>query len=751
MAGELAAGLRAGRAFVDILPRLAPGAAAATEAQLGGMFSGLGGKAKLAGAAIGVGLAAGAIGIGVAAFKIGESFDSAFDTIRIGTGKTGAALDGLQGSFKNVLRAVPDDMGRVSTAISELNQRTGLTGPALEGLSTQVLTLSRLTGDDLSTTIEKSTRLFGDWGISVDKQAGTLDYLFRVSQATGIGVDDLSGKLVQFGAPLRELGFSMEQSAGLLGKFEEEGVNSELVMGSLRIALGKMAKAGEPAVETLARTVDEIKNAGSASEANAIALELFGARAGPDMAAAIREGRFEVSDLVDTLSSGGDTIMGVAGQTDDVAESFKRLKNILLVAVEPIATKVFDAFGKLAGIATQVISVLFAGDFTGGPFQEDSPFIAGVFKVRDVFLNDILPVLKRVGEFLSANLKPILIGLGAAFLAITSPVSLVVAVLVWLYAHFEGIRDVVNAVVGFLLTVVVPAIIAFAGYVAEQFGHLVEWVREHWDAISEAIGHVVAVISAIISAFVEVVMFIWDHFGQTILSVIRAVWENIIAVIRFAVDLVSGIIKFVLAIINGDWGAAWDAIVGILRGAWELVKTVLGNALEIVKSLVSDAFNGVKNFISGALDDIVGFFTGLPGRLRDVAGDVFGFLKEAFRKAVNFIIRGWNALQFKIPGFDPPGPGPKFGGFTLGLPHIDELALGGDITRAGLAIVGEKGPELVDLDAGARVLPLDVAAMLAKAAGSGGDGRKYEVHNTFERAGEVDPLLLARQLAWVLP
>ena len=751
----MAAELQAGRAFVDLVPRLDKGAAAATQAQVSGAFSGLAGKAKATGLLIGAGLVAGVGGVGAAGLAIGKTFDDAFDTIRLGTGATGDALAGLEQSFRNVAGNVPDDFGRVSTAIADLNTRTGQTGPALEGLATQMLTLSRISGEDLATTIESQTRLFGDWGVAVEDQAGTLDYLFRVSQATGVGVNDLSTKLVQFGAPLRQLGFSMEESAALLGKFEKEGVNAELVMGSFRIALGKMARDGEPAQETLARVTDSIANAGSASEANALALELFGARAGPDMAAAIREGRFEVDDLVDTLSSSGDTILGVAGETDDFAEKFAKLKNRVMLALEPLGEltfevlnkladfllpvvdslgkklpgalkKVSDAVGPVIGAIRQVFEILVNRDFVGGgPFAEDSPFVSSLFDLRDLFVEKVLPVIERFGRFLSENLKPILVGLGAAFALLVAPVASIAAGLVFAYLKFEGFRNVVDTVVRFLTTTVVPAVTAFATYVAEQFGNLVAWVEEHWDSIREAIEHVVNVISGIVSGFVDAALLVWSYFGDTILAVISSAWDNVKAVVEFALDFVRGLIETVVAVINGDWGEAWNAIVGIFSSAWDLVKTVLGNALGVVKTLIGDGLNAAKDLVSNALDGIVGFFSGLGGRIARAAGNVFGFLWEGFRSAVNRIIRGWNDLEFRIPGFDPPGPGPKFGGFTLGLPNIPELAEGGDVTRAGLAIVGEDGAELLDLNAGARVTPLDVLDELAGSA-LRGDGLTIE-------------------------
>ena len=55
-----------------------------------------------------------------------------------------------------------------------------------------------------------------------------------------------------------------------------------------------------------------------------------------------------------------------------------------------------------------------------------------------------------------------------------------------------------------------------------------------------------------------------------------------------------------------------------------------------------------------------------------------------------------------------PGVGPLIGGGNwlaghLGLPHF---ASGGTMTRGGLALVGERGPEVLSLPGGARIEPL---------------------------------------------
>jgi hypothetical protein len=286
------------------------------------------------------------LAISTAAFAAGLAIDDALDTIRIGTGATGSALSSLEADFSRTFAGVPDGADRASQAIADLNTRTGQTGPGLQELATQVLTLSRITKTDLTANVAGATRAFGDWGIAAAQQADTLDMVFRASQATGIGVDTLLAKLVQYGAPLRQLGFSFEEAAALMGKFEKEGVNAELVLGSLRIALGNFAKEGKNAPRALKDTIDRIQALGPSTAATALAIATFGKRAGPDMAAAILEGRFAIDGLVEHIANGTDTIAAAAADTDGFSESLAILRNRVTQALEPFGTRILDVFNR---------------------------------------------------------------------------------------------------------------------------------------------------------------------------------------------------------------------------------------------------------------------------------------------------------------------------------------------------------------------------------------------------------------------
>ena len=291
-------------------------------------------------------------------FDLGSMYDEVADKIVISTGAQGAALAGLQDDFRAVYAAVPADIGTVGDALVALNQRLGLTGFALQEVAVPMAELSRLTGTDAATNVQLLTRLMGDWGVSVDDAAGTLDKLFLAQQQTGASMQAIARASVQYGAIMRQMGFTLDESIALFGKWEQEGVNAELVMGSLRIAASEFAREGVPLAEGLRAVQEQIRNTTDASEALNIAIDVFGARAGPDMAAAIREGRFEIEDLVAVLGDAEGAILDTASATDDWPELVARAAHRITNALAPIGEAFLDIANTVAEHVLPVIEGL---------------------------------------------------------------------------------------------------------------------------------------------------------------------------------------------------------------------------------------------------------------------------------------------------------------------------------------------------------------------------------------------------------
>jgi len=557
-----------------------------------------GAAAAAAGAVAAVAIGAAAVGL----VKLGDNFDKASATIRTGTGATGEQLAGLEQSFKNVAKSVPASFADASQAVADLNTRTGATGPQLEALSTQFLELSRITKTDLGTNIESVTRVFGDWGVAVDQQGPSLDKLFRASQATGIQVDTLSSQLVQYGAPLRQLGFDMDTSAALLGKFEKEGVNAELVMGSMRIALGKMARDGEPAQETFMRVTDQIKNAGSASEANALALELFGARAGPDMAAAIREGRFEVGELVNQLSTGGDTIMGVADETLTLGDRFKTMGNTIGVALEPAASAITQSLGSALQSATPMLEQLATtlGAALGPALETLGPLLGqmgGRFATILEAAMPLIPSIAKVGETIT---KILAAGLDAAGPIIELAADALISLL-----------DAVTPLLGPLVDIAK----VLGGFIAKAIEMLMPFITRLLDTLGETLMNVLVALTPGLETLAEAVLTVLEAF-MPMLDPILDVVDALAPLLPLVADLVTMFIelwapimedqaRFLSAVLTPVLQVVAKVVEALAIGIDWALRTIIMPLFETFGGVATRIFGGVSSIIMWAWDAVI--------------------------------------------------------------------------------------------------------------------------------------------------
>lgn len=591
---------------------------------LGPLGDNLGKAGALALGGLVAGAAAAATGvaaIGAAAFAAGNQLDSAFDTILVGTGATGAELEGLKGVFRDVFASVPTQAGPAAEVIAELNTRLGLTGSALGDVAKPLLEMTRLLGGDAKTNTELFTRVMGDWGITSEDAAATLDRLFVAGQQTGIGIEDLMAKVVQFGAPMRLMGFSLEDSIALFGKWEQEGVNAELVMGSLRIAAGKFAREGEPLRDSLLETFSAIQMNTDASAALALGMEVFGARAGPDMVAAIREGRFEFEDLLAVLGDADGAILGTAAATADWGEKLTVLKNKATLALEPLGTA-------LLGVAGTVLDKLT-------PALESA--LPAVTQLMERFGTFVTTGVQRALDLLP-NLQAILQGLVDIFVLGQEPLG-----------DWSVLWEHLSAVVGPELAQTITDILA---RVQEVVGPIVEWVKENVAlqdvliALGVAIAAFVvpAIISVVTAAAPVVATFLaviavaallrtaWEENWGGIQEKTAAVWAAVQPLLLQAKQWLEVNIPIALEALRAFWvDTAWPAIQRTIEVVWPILLAIfeawknyyfnifiptiaalkdfwvdvvwpaIQRAVEIVWPVLLDIFTQLKDWIVGTL------------------------------------------------------------------------------------------------------------------------------------------------------
>ncbi len=253
--------------------------------------------------------------------------------------------------------------------------------------------------------------------------------------------------------------------------------------------------------------------------------------------------------------------------------------------------------------------------------------------------------------------------------------------------------------------------------------------------LAPPLGIIIAIAAVAIALYVfrddvvRVFKEIWEKVGPTVIAIRDNVVGAFNAVLKFGQEnwpeiatLISGPFAPLVLLATDAFGVrsaltgAFDTVLKFGKENWPEIATLISGPFAPIVLLATDAF-GIRSAITGALGDILGkvwewgtnlknFLTSLPGTFASAFGDGFGFLWDAFKDALNTIIKAWNGLSFSLPGFDPPGPGPKWGGVTINTPDIPLLARGGPVAAGRPYIVGDGGgPELFVPNTSGRVVP----------------------------------------------
>ncbi len=160
------------------------------------------------------------------------------------------------------------------------------------------------------------------------------------------------------------------------------------------------------------------------------------------------------------------------------------------------------------------------------------------------------------------------------------------------------------------------------------------------------------------------------------------------------------------------WAAAWGAIKGAFSGVfgfiksnWPLLLAILTGPIGLAVLAISKNWNAIK---AGAVALKNGIVSAMSG--------VANILTAPFRNAYNTIMSLINGIKSAINSVKSLGGGlvGKVGGAVGKIPG---LASGGTVTSGGLTMVGERGPEILNLRAGSQVIPL------ARGGSGGGNAR----------------------------
>lgn len=349
-------------------------------------------------------------GASVAAFV---SVDKGMDTIVAKTGASGEALENMKNIAKELATSIPTDFETAGAAVGEVNTRFKLTGDELANLSGQFVKFAKLNNTDVSTSIDAVQAAMAAFGLSSNQAGAYLDTLNAVGQQTGADVNRLAQDMVTNAASFKALGYSASDAANFLGQLSVNGVDSSQVMVGLKKAFVEAAKDGVSMKDKLAELQNTMANANSDTEAYAAAMEIFGNRAGPALATAIREGRLSLEALGSSIEDNLGNVDKTFEQTLDPVDEFKMALNNLKVVGSDFGKSLLGVVSPAIKKLTSIIQSLQKKWESLTPAQQETIIKMGLMAAA------VGPVVKVIGK-LTSGLGFLVSKAGSAVNAIAS-------------------------------------------------------------------------------------------------------------------------------------------------------------------------------------------------------------------------------------------------------------------------------------------------------------------------------------------
>jgi phage-related protein len=490
---------------------------------------------------------------------------------------------------------------------------------------------------------------------------------------------------------LRERGIKanareLESLAKKMQSAQGAGAKAQKVMTTLGVSMADVGKGNTQAV--LEAVADRFKTMTNPAERAALAQKVFG-RSGQALVPILMKGAAGVRQLLDEQKASGNYI---GGKGIDNAKKMIEQQRELDRTVAGLKIR----------LGTALMPVL-------------------------IQIGKVLVTVSRVIAPLTRNTTLFTLAIGALTAAIVAyKAAMVVATIQQTEFNAAALANPYVLVAAAIVGLVVGLVVLYKKW--KWFHNLVDatwhWIKSHWPLL-------VAILLGPFAIAVLAIVKHWREIKDAALASFKAIKDAALAARDFVVASFNAIKAAALAVFN--WVKSnWPLLVGALAGPigvavalivthFDTVKRVVGTVKTALIGGLGSAFDWIRQkattaigFVTGALDRLVQYVKDLPGKLGGALGDLAGRI-PIVGGAAKSALGAATSVASHIPR-----------------PHLQH---GGIVTRPGSFIVGERGPELVALPAGAAVSPTP----------EGFGGRALEVHVPVY----LDRQVLARAVARV--
>ncbi len=630
----------------------------------------------------------------------------------------------------------------------------------------QVLDGAAASGENLANVADWTTDIMAAYNLEAGQAKTVIDTLTRAAGSGSATFGDLAAGFQNVGGMAALMGLDVEQTAGILQVFSENGIKGAEAGTQLRSMLNNMTRDTDDVVamwdrlgvslydseggfrdmrvvmRELGMALDDLS-----PQERAEALRTLGGAYGQLGLAALTGGEQAgrgLQSMIEAMRNATDTATVAATRM----EGWKGATENLSGSIETFQIEVLLPF--MANVLTPLVGKLTDAVNAVTDWARENPELMNTILSVILALGILGPVLVIVGKGL-ALAAGLVSGLGTAFSLLTSPIGLAIAagaLLVWAYTNnFGGLKDFIDTEVrprlesffnwlGGVWEDVQPSLNALKGWFTEtglpavrdmvndqvkprmeeffgvlsgawttiepQLTPLVDWFTT--TGLPTILTFIADTALSSLQSFVNVFATIWDVVNVPLSNLVN--WfttEGLPGAISFVTDTAIPEIERIRNIMRGLWLAVQPHLNNLKRWFDETGMPAIQTAIE----LVTGAWETVRDTMQSIWEAVRGPLQNFANQVQTILQPVTDFIGGIAEK-IGAVIRGLEELG---------RTGGRPGGATPGDPNsflIPGMASGGPVRAGSPYIVGEEGPELFLPGSSGAIIPNDVLQGLGR-------------------------------------
>jgi TP901 family phage tail tape measure protein len=597
-------------------------------------------------------------------------------------------------------------------------------------------------GGNLDTVSAGLMATMNSFDAEANEAAGYANVFAQACNNSALDVDSLSNAM-SIAAPIfKSSGGTLEDATLAMGTMANAGIDANVAATSLKTGIARLASPTDSAAAAMNKLgIDAFDSSGKLKDMTQIQKELhdsfknltgvekeeaaakiFGKNQMAPWLALIEASPKEVDKLSNSLDRNKNTtnkmadamMSGFGGSIEKLKSSFDVFATTMGGSIAKVATpwigklqQLMDAFNNMDEKQRDTIVKIGLMAAAIGPallvFGKLVTGVGGAVKMVGTFGRLLVKLPGIISTVTTAfagvsSIGGVFSALGTSIMAVLGPVGAVVAGLaaavavgVVVYKNWDKIRSMGEKAFKKLT----PVINIFKRTMLSMRQTLVNCWQTIKDSIVKSVTPIVSRIKSIMRHFAQLAntpafkkfssilqsQFIAQiktamSIAEAVFTVSFAVITNVVSVaieligghIEACLKIFDGLIQFITGVFSGNWKQAWDG----------------------VKKIFSGVFSELNNIAKGAMNGVIGI--------------------------INGAISGINKISVSIPDWVPVMGGKTFG--PLSIPTIPQLYRGTNNWPGGLAMVHDRGGEIIDLPRGSRVYPHDESVRRAYNDGS---------------------------------